>query len=137
MAAVSVIPEDLAPFAEIAEDKAEALIADAMARAARVAPCILDDELSDTNSAAAKAVIRDAILRKDEAGTGVLQQKTIGPFGEVLDTRQPRRVMFWPSEVAELLSICRDHEGIVAARGAYEIDTMPPGAMAGRSGIVL
>ena len=38
--AVTVTPEDLAPFAEIPGGKAEAMIADAMAMARLVAPCI-------------------------------------------------------------------------------------------------
>ena len=128
MAAVELTTDDLAPFATIADDKAEAMIEDALARAARIAPCILDATLSTNNSAAAKAVVRDAILRRNDQGTGALQSQTAGPFGQVVDTRQSSRALFWPSEIAELQSICADHNGTTPTVGAYEVDTMPASA---------
>lgn len=132
MAAVSLTTDDLAPFATIADDKAEAMIEDALARAARIAPCILDATLSTNNAAAAKAVIRDAILRRNEQGTGALQSQTAGPFAQVVDTRQSSRALYWPSEIAELQSICADHNE-TSTVGAYEVDTMP--ATAGVYGV--
>lgn len=124
MPAVTLTPADLTPFATIEVTKAQEMIDDALARAARVAPCIRDTTLSDDNSRAARAVIRDAILRKNEAGSGAAQSHTAGPFGVTLDTRQPHRVLFWPSEEDELRSICRDHAGI-AQGGAFVVDTTP------------
>lgn len=96
---------DLAPFATIDSDKLAAMISDAEAWATTVAPCLSED-LSADQAAAAKAVLRAAILRWNEAGTGAVQTSTAGPFGQTLDTRQERRGMFWPSEIEQLQAIC-------------------------------
>ena len=125
MPAVSLALSDLAPFADISSTKAEALIEDALARAARVAPCLTDSTLSDVNAAAAKGVIRDAILRKNDAGSGALAGQTAGPFGMTLDTRQPHRTLFWPSEIEELQSICADHTGRGSSGKAFSVDLTP------------
>lgn len=128
MPAVQISTEDLAPFATIADDKAEAMIADALALAKQIAPCIAQDEFAYAD--AAKAVIRGAILRWNEAGTGALAQRTAGPYSEVLDTRQTRRAMFWPSEIEQLQSMCAS-----SASGAFAVDTAP-GATVGGAVIV-
>lgn len=122
MPAVELYPEDLEPFAPgIPEDKAEAMIEDAMALAARVAPCILTEDF--TYSSAARAIIRGAVLRWNEAGTGALSSETAGPFGATIDTRQQRRGMFWPSEIEQLQDLCKGDE----VNGAFAIDTVPTG----------
>ena len=105
MTAVSITVADLTPFSpNIDEAKAQAMIDDALALAARVAPCINDDSFAYPE--AAKAILRGAILRWDEAGTGALQAQTAGPFGQTIDTRQQRRGMFWPSEISDLIALC-------------------------------
>lgn len=114
MAAVSLSPSDLAPFAPNLESaKAEAMIADAMALAARVAPCILDPEFQF--EAAAKAIIRGALLRWVEASENG-PTLTAGPYqlrpndgaGELVKLAQlrARRALFWPSEINELQDLC-------------------------------
>lgn len=104
MAAVSLAPSDLTPFAVIDATKAQAMIDDALALAARVAPCILADTFA--YAAAAKAILRGAILRWNDSGSGALQAQTAGPFGQTLDTRQVRKGMFWPSEIEQLQELC-------------------------------
>ena len=127
------VDDDLRPFApDIDEAKAEAMIADAVAIAASIAPCILDDDFA--HAGAAKAILRGAILRWNEHGSGALsaESETAGPFGRTLsmDTRTPRRVMFQPSEITALQRLCR-----TAGRGgAYTIklgggDDSSPGPM--------
>lgn len=103
--ALLIEASDLAPFATIDNDKLAAMIADAEAWAATVAPCLAGD-LSADQSAAAKAVLRGAILRWNDAGNGAVQSQNAGPFGMTLDTRQERRGMFWPSEIVQLQAIC-------------------------------
>lgn len=103
-------PEDLAPFATIDEAKALAMIEDAEAMATLVAPCI--DTTGFENVAAARAILRGAVLRWNEAGSGALQAQTAGPFGQTLDTRQERRGMFWPSEILQLQNLCADTGGV-------------------------
>ncbi|MDX1879765.1 hypothetical protein SBE55_18310 [Mycolicibacterium sp. 141076] len=119
MTAVAIAPVDLAPFAEIAEAKAQAMIADALGMAAVVAPCIAESEFSHAD--AAKAVIRGAILRWHEAGQGGIQQLTSGAFSQTMDTRQTRRAMFWPSEIAQLQKMCA-----ADSPGAWSYDMMQP-----------
>lgn len=123
MAAVTLTPTDLAPFASIDEAKAQAMIDTALARAARVAPCIRDDTLSADNSTAAMGVIRDAVLRWEEGGQGAYSSRSVGAVAEAFDTRQQRRALFWPSEIEELQAICREHSGAGATGVAFSIST--------------
>jgi hypothetical protein len=103
--AVSITVADLTPFSpNIDETKAQAMIDDALALAARVAPCINDAAFAYPE--AARAIIRGAILRWDEAGSGAAVQQQAGPFGQTIDTRQQRRGMFWPSEINDLAALC-------------------------------
>lgn len=118
MAAVEVTPGDLSPFAAIDSHKADAMIADAMALAAQIAPCILNDDFA--HPAAAKAIIRGAILRWNEAGTGAMQSTTAGPFAAQVDTRIARRGMFWPSEITDLQRLCSSSGGT----RAFAVDTV-------------
>lgn len=101
-------------------DGAETLIEDAEALAVLVAPCLGDDDLSDLKVAQARAILRGAVLRWNEAGAGVASQATAGPFSHSI-TPQARRNSFWPSEIKDLQLVCR-----VAGSGkAYSVDTAP------------
>lgn len=118
MTAVSISVSDLEPFAVIEDDKAQAMVDDALAMAARVAPCINDDDFAYPE--AARAILRGAILRWHEAGNGALQSQTVGPFGQVLDTRVQRRSMFFPSEITDLQGLCAGDD---VTGKAFSIDT--------------
>lgn len=106
-------PTDLAPFADIDDAKAKAMIEDAEATAATVAPCITESGFleDDTRVAYVRAVIRGAVLRWNESGSGAYQAQTAGPFGVTMDTRQERRGMFWPSEISQLQDACKRYRG--------------------------
>lgn len=109
MPAVAIDPIDLEPFADIPAAKAEAMIADALAMARLAAPCI--DNADFAHPDAALAIIRGAILRWNEAGTGVRTQvsDTVGPFTYSESYQQPqRRALFWPSEIEQLKKLCAD-----------------------------
>lgn len=117
------VDTDLRPFApNIDSAKAVIMIADALAMAEALAPCVFEPGF--TKEAAAKAIIRGAILRWNEQGTGAAVQRsqTAGPFthSETIDTRQSRKVAFWPSEITELQSLCG-----VSVRKAFSVDTVP------------
>lgn len=101
--------DDLAPFATIEATKAEAMIEDAEAMAVLAAPCITGDGFA--YGSAVRAILRGAVLRWNDAGTGALQAQQAGPFGQTLDTRQERRGMFWPSEIVALQGLCADAQG--------------------------
>lgn len=130
MPAVSLTPVDLAHFASIPELKAAEMIATAMASAARVAPCIRDATLSEDNAEAAKGIIREAVLRWSDAGSGAIVQTTAGPYSQSVNTQVPHRRLFWRSEIAELRRICRDHAGL-STSGTYAVDTAPVSPITG------
>lgn len=116
---VFLVPDDLAPFATIDAAKAQAMIDDAEAMAVLAAPCITAAGFA--NQAAVKAILRGAVIRWNDAGSGALQAQQAGPFGQTLDTRQERRGMFQPSEIVALQSLCADAQG-----GAYSVSLAGP-----------
>lgn len=120
-------PEDLSPFAEIEEAKAEAMIADAEALASTVAPCLGDPDvsLSPSQEAAVRAVLRSAVLRWNDSGSGAFQSQTTGPFSVTMDTRQQRRSLFWSTEIEQLQAVCAAVTG--GSGGAFSVDTVPTG----------
>ena len=101
--------EDLTPFATIEMSKAEAMIEDAEAMALLAAPCIAT--VGFEYATAVKAILRAAVLRWNDTGSGAAQTVQSGPFAQTLDTRQDRRGMFWPSEIVALQSLCADSQG--------------------------
>lgn len=123
MPAVTITKADLEPFATISEDKAEAMIEDALALAESVAPCLFEDDLDAKKAAAAKAVVRGAILRWHEAGQGGVTQQTAMGFSQTLDTRVQRRAMYWPSEIEQLQKLCAADTN----SGAWSYDTVATG----------
>jgi hypothetical protein len=105
MAVPFLIVDDLQVFSpDIDPVKAQGMIDDATAMAVLAAPCINDAGF--TNTDAVRAILRRAILRWNDAGSGALSAQTAGPFGQTIDTRQPQRGMFWPSEIQQLQSLC-------------------------------
>lgn len=96
----------------ISADWAEAMITDTVAKAALVAPCILRPDFAENEwkMAALKAILRTAILRWADAGSGALSSYSVsaGPFSqsESFDNRQYRRAMFWPTEIIDLRKLC-------------------------------
>ena len=120
--AVTLTIDDLIPFApNLSEDKADVMIADALALAARVAPCLLGDELPEADAAAAKAILRGAILRWNDQGTGEQPQLVAGIFQMNPSQGQPRRSLLLPSEIKDLTAIC----GGSGTRRAYMVDLIP------------
>lgn len=122
MAAVTITVDDLLPFEpNIDSAKAAAMIEDALALAAEVAPCILEDTF--TKEAAARAILRGAILRWNDAGTGAIVSQSAGPFSQTVDTSRQRRSLFWPSEIEQLQKLCSGND----PSGAFSIDTVSNG----------
>lgn len=121
MAAVHLTPDDLAPFApDIDPEKAQVMIEDAIATAAVIAPCILSEDF--VHEAAAKAILRAAILRWNDSGSGAVTQVSAGSFQQTIDNRNPRKSMFWPSEIVDLQKLCN----ISRSGKAFTVDTTPP-----------
>lgn len=117
MAVTLTYTEDLAPFVpDLDPGKAALMIEDALALAARAAPCIEESDFAEV--AAAKAIIRGAILRWAEAGQGSGMQMLAGPY-QMNVTPQQRRNLFWPSEINELSALCG-----TTAHKAFSIGTI-------------
>lgn len=123
-------PADLAPFADIDAAKAAAMIEDVEARARQAAPCISTPEFlaDDDRMAAVRSVVRQAVLRWNDAGTGVFTQMGAGPYQASTDNRQERKALLWPSEISDLRDICADFNGRASTGRAFEVDTMPSDA---------
>ena len=105
--------EDLAPFADIEPARAEAMVEDAYAQAVVVAPCLSDPD--PATAAAAKAILRRAILRWDESGVaGTVTQETAGQFSQTMQAGSSKG-LFWPSEIVALQRLCK------ASRRAFTV----------------
>ena len=100
-------------------------IEDAEAMALLAAPC-LSGALSAEQSAGLRAILREALMRWKDVGTGAVTQQQAGPWMQSIDTTKQRRGMFWPSELDQLRALC----GTRTLR-AFDIDTMPPDAASG------
>jgi hypothetical protein len=109
--------DDLTPFATIDADEAEAMVADAIALATLAAPC-LGDVLTALQESQAKAVLRSAVLRWHESGSGATSQNVAGPFQQTV-TPLARKSLFWPSEIDALRNICKS----ATSGGAFSVDT--------------
>ena len=117
-------PGDLAAFATIPPAKAQAMIDDAEATAATVAPCLTDpSKLDAIQSQAVMSILRRAILRWHEVGSGAVSQQTAGPFSQSVDTiRASSRGLFWPTEITALQDVCKAVTG-ERRSGAFSIGT--------------
>ena len=109
---------DLDPFTDIATAKAAAMIEDAESNAILVAPCLVNDDGTDVSDdldpnqlKAVKAVLRAAILRWNDAGSGGVVQQTAGPFSQTVDSRSAKFGRLWPSEIEQLQSVCANSSG--------------------------
>lgn len=111
MAVSLITAADLDPFGLPDDAKTAAMIADAQAQAVIVAPCLKATDLDPEKAAGALAILRAAIVRWSEAGSGakVTTQRTAGVFSEseTLDNTRQRKGVFWPSEITALQALCR------------------------------
>lgn len=104
---IELTVDDLKVFEpDIDTGKAEQWIVDALAWAYRAAPCLKDPDTPEDTLDAAKAVIRSAILRWNDSGTGAVVTQQAGQFSQTVDNRNPRKSLYWPSEIRQLSSLC-------------------------------
>jgi hypothetical protein len=100
------------------------LIDGTVARAAALAPCILDDDFPFND--AAQAVLIDVILRRAEVGAGAIQSETAGPHSRTYwPPAANGRALFWPGEIAELQGLCLATSADQGAGGAIPAYAMP------------
>lgn len=115
---VFIAPADLAPFAVIESAKATAMIEDAEAMAIEAAPCITEEVFA--KQAAVKAILRAAILRWNDSGSGAKTSMSGLGYAQTIDTTNPRKSLFWPSEIEALQKLCKSPE----SGGAFDVDTL-------------
>jgi hypothetical protein len=122
--AVALTSADLVPFGVIETAKAQAMIDDVLAIAARVAPYAFEDNFEYPE--AAKAILRGAVLRRNDAGSGgiVQRQRTDGPFTRSETVDQKRTDILTEEERDALKEL---HTG--EAKSAFSIDTAPGGSV--------
>lgn len=132
-----LVEEDFTAWNLGADDleKLPELIGDILAQAAIVAPCL---EAADFSYArAAKAVLREAVLRRLDAGTGAVttQHQGTGPFqhSETIDNRANRGILR-PNDIRELQLLCTLQSGAAddLQAGALNLDPQDGIPLTGR-----
>lgn len=123
---LTIAVEDVLAFnSDLDVKQVELLLRDGLAMARMIAPCIDDPDFAFVD--AASAIIRGAVIRWAESGSGAVQseQLTAGPFGQstTFDTRQTRRSLFYPSEKTELEKLCKQN-----ATGVFSVDMTDVGS---------
>lgn len=86
-----------------------AMLNGANAKAARVAPCLVNTDTPPTADqlSEARLVLIGAIRRWSEAGAGALQSESVDDYTRTIDTRQRSSgYNLWPSEIKQLQDIC-------------------------------
>lgn len=118
MAAITVTRGEVQAFLPGASDAiVDALIEGTLARAALLAPCLLDDDdLTDTQIAAARDILLGVIIRAVEAGSGETINIIAGPFQQGFDSQKRRNARFKPDEIRDLQALCGIKRG-----GAFTI----------------
>ncbi|QDM56434.1 head-to-tail adaptor [Gordonia phage Pons] len=98
---------------EITEGEAQDMIATAWARAKRAAPCLGDAEWPGTDAGAdedveiLKDTMRGAILRWADRGSGAVQARSAGDYGETIVTGDGN--LYRPNEIRELQDLCKSY----------------------------
>lgn len=118
--------EDLKVFEpDIPEDLANAMIATVWSRAQKLATCLtavtpdpnpLDD---DVDRETVKDILRSAVLRWNDSGSGAVTSRTAGDYSE--NFAHSGGGLFRPGEIADLRSLC----GARAGQKASTILTSP------------
>ena len=119
--------DDFAAWDVAEPEKLPELVEDVLATAAIVAPCLTDPAFP--YGRAARATLREAVLRRLDAGTGavVTRSEGTGPFSrsETIDNRT-RRAILSPSDIGDLQALCRAFNGATRPRaGAVNLDPTP------------
>lgn len=108
----------------VSDERGQILVEDVLARAVGLVPA-LGDKLTDAQIAVAKAVIRKAVARWADSGSGGVTTKsqTAGPF-QTSETFEARgdRPLFYDSEIDELRNLFRVEGEDIKKGKAYSLD---------------
>lgn len=116
--------EEVAPLVpNVTEAKGRILLEDVMARAKNLVP-ELEDKLTESQNSVAKAVIRKAVARWADSGSGgvITKSQTTGPY-QASETYEGRgdRPLLYDSEIAELKAIFSPEDALPKKRKAFSV----------------
>lgn len=118
-------PADVMPFTDVDTDRLAILIEDAEVFATMAAPPLADPlPLTDSQRAQVKTILRRAVIREADAGSGAKTQETAGPYSYTVDTRKSTDVSFLTEEEEDAL---RGVVGIVKSTQAFNTDVTSAG----------
>jgi hypothetical protein len=116
-------PADFTALVETEADRLAILIEDAETFAVMAAPPLADPEaLTEQQRAQARTILRRAVVRESDSGTGAKVQEAAGPYSYTVDTRTASRVSFLTDEEEDAL---RGVVGIVKSHQAFNTDVTP------------
>lgn len=116
-------PADVTPFTDVDTARIDILIEDAEVFATLAAPPLADPApLTETQRAQVKTILRRAVIREADAGTGAKTQEVAGPYSYTVDTRKANDVSFLTEEEEDAL---RGVVGIVKSTQAFNTDVTP------------
>jgi hypothetical protein len=116
-------PEDFTALVEVEADRLAILIEDAEVFAVMAAPPLaVPSALTEQQRAQARTILRRAVVRESDSGTGAKVQEVAGPYSYSVDTRTAGRVSFLTDEEEDAL---RGVVGIVKSTQAFNIDVTP------------
>ena len=116
-------PADFTALVEIEAPRLVILIEDAETFATMAAPPLADPEaLTEQQRAQARTILRRAVVRESDAGSGAKTQEMAGPYSYTVDTRNSRSVSFLTDEEEDAL---RAVVGLVKSHQAFNTDVTP------------
>lgn len=114
---------------ELAEDMADAMITSVWARCTKVAPCLKEMEWSETesdeeyeNTQLVKTIVRAAVLRWSDSGSGIVTQRIAGDYQETLSGVSGGGLLR-PDEIRDLQQLCATS----STQAAVTVPTWPDG----------
>lgn len=116
-------PEDVFPFVEVDLARLVILIEDAEVFATMVVPTLTEpSSISADQRRQVKTILRRAVIREADAGTGSKVQESAGPYSYTVDTRSLRGASFLTEDEEETLrTIC----GVGRSNQVFSVDVTP------------
>ncbi len=116
-------PADFTALVELEPERLVILIEDAETFATMAAPPLAaPDALTEQQRAQARTILRRAVVRESDSGTGAKVQEVAGPYSYSVDTRTAGRVSFLTDEEEDAL---RGVVGLVKSTQAFNTDVTP------------
>jgi hypothetical protein len=116
-------PDDVTPLVDIELARLAVLIEDAETFATMAAPPLADPlTLTEQQRAQVKTILRRAVVRESDSGTGAKTQESAGVYSYTVDTRTARSVSFLTEEEQDAL---RGMVGLGRSTTAFTIDLTP------------